>query len=92
MNFQKEEYKKAEKMLHIALKMAQDLMSFDGVTYIYDVLANLAFETGEFAKSEKLFINVIQRVLSQGIEPHDDKIINMSLKLAKIYEFTNRNK
>lgn len=37
LNIQRGEYKKAEKMLHIALKMAQDLQHHDGITYIYDV-------------------------------------------------------
>ena len=34
---------KAETILHSALRMAQDLNSDDGVTYVYAILANLAF-------------------------------------------------
>ena len=35
---------KAESLLHVALQQAEILNSFDGVTFIYDALANVAFE------------------------------------------------
>ena len=41
---QREQYDHAENMLHIALRMAQDLNNYDGITYVYDQLANVAFE------------------------------------------------
>lgn len=37
LSIQKGDYKGAERMLHIALKMAQDLQHSEGITYIYDV-------------------------------------------------------
>ena len=37
------EYEKAETTLHIALKMAQDMGNQDGVTFIFDQMANMAF-------------------------------------------------
>ena len=40
---QKEDFDHAEMVLHVALKMAQDMDSQDGVTYIYDQLANVSF-------------------------------------------------
>ena len=36
-------------------------------------------------KSERLFKDVIQRLISLGTPPNDNKIIEMSLKLACIY-------
>ncbi|KAL1123721.1 hypothetical protein AAG570_001494 [Ranatra chinensis] len=76
-------------MLHIALKIAQEQQNEDGITYIYDLLANLAFAQGEFGKAEKLFVNVMQRLMSKGVTEDDLKINHMSLKLAKIYEEKN---
>ena len=87
--FQKEEYKKAEQMLHVALKIAQEQQSYDGITYIYDILANLALEQKEYKKAENLFVNVMQRLVSQGVPQTDNRIIHMSLKVADIYKMKN---
>ena len=40
----KGDFEHAERMLHIALRMAQDLGNYDAVTYVYDQMANVAFE------------------------------------------------
>lgn len=72
--------------MHVALKQAQDLQNEDGITYVYDVMANLAFEVGEYDKAEKLFKNVMQRELAKGTPQDDMKIVHMSLKMAKILE------
>ena len=40
----KGDFEHAERMLHIALRMAQDLRNYDAVTYVYDLMANVAFE------------------------------------------------
>lgn len=71
---QKEEYGKAEQMLHLALRMAQDLQSKDGVTYIYDVMGNLAMERGHFIKAEKLFVDVMKRLFGDGLKEDDIKV------------------
>ncbi|KAJ9580804.1 hypothetical protein L9F63_024020, partial [Diploptera punctata] len=88
---QKEEYKKAEQMLHVALKIAQEQQNNDGITYIYDVLANLAFEQRDYKKAEKLFVTVMQRLVSQGVPQTDNRIVHMSLKLANMYKADNNN-
>lgn len=84
LNIQREEYKKAEQMLHVALKMAQDLQSKDGVTYIYDIMANLAMEVGDFKKAEKLFANVMQRLFADGFVEDHIKMLHISSKIAHI--------
>lgn len=71
---QRGEYQKAEQMLHLALRMAQDLQNKDGITYVYDVMANLAMEQGEYKKAEKLFVSVMQRLLGDGLEQDDIKV------------------
>ncbi|XP_023711050.1 tetratricopeptide repeat protein 19 homolog, mitochondrial isoform X2 [Cryptotermes secundus] len=81
----KGEFKKAEQMFHVALKLAQEQQNYVAVTHIYDLLANLAYEQGEHEKAEKLFVSVMQRLLSTGTPKTDNKLIHISLKLANIY-------
>ena len=73
-------------MLHLALRLAQTENNEDGITYIYDVMANLAFDTGDYSKAQKLYRAVMQRILSQGASQEDLRIVSISLKLAKIFE------
>lgn len=89
---QRDDFKGAEQLLHIALKLAQEQQNEDGVTYIYDLLANLAFAQGHFSTAEKLFVNVMQRLMVVGVTEDDLKINHMSLKLAKIYEEQKEDK
>ena len=62
------ELNKAEQLLHVALKMAQDTINQQAVTYIFDLLANLAYQREEYPKAERLFKDVLQRLLS-GVCP-----------------------
>lgn len=81
---QKEEYDKAEQMLHLALRMAQDLQSKDGITYVYDLMANLALEREQFKKAEKLFVDVMKRLFADGFKEDDIKVLHISSKVAHI--------
>uniref|UniRef100_A0A8D8LWB6 Tetratricopeptide repeat protein 19 homolog, mitochondrial n=1 Tax=Cacopsylla melanoneura TaxID=428564 RepID=A0A8D8LWB6_9HEMI len=80
----KDEYEKAERMLHFALKMAQEVQNQEGITYVYDVMANLALTQKHYDKAEKLFTEVMKRLLSNGVKENDNKVLHISLKLAKI--------
>lgn len=80
----REQYDKAEQMLHLALRMAQDLQSEDGVTYVYDIMANLALERDQYKKSEKLFAEVIKRLMAKGLMEDDLKVLYEYI-LAPIY-------
>lgn len=82
LSIQRGEYKKAEQILHLSLRMAQDLNSKEGITYIYDVLANLAMEAQDYIKAEKLFVNVMTRLMSDGVEQDDNKMLHISSKIA----------
>lgn len=53
---------------------------------MYDVLANGAFMKKDFVNAEKLFVTVMQRLMSKGGRENDLNILHISLKLAKIYE------
>ncbi|EFN71254.1 Tetratricopeptide repeat protein 19 [Camponotus floridanus] len=83
---QKGEFTKAEQMLHLALRQAQTIQHYDAITYIYDVMANLAFDTGDYRKAENLFVSVLQRLVSNGASEDDMRIIHISLKMAKVFE------
>lgn len=65
------EFEKAEQMAHLALRMAQDIQSYDGITLCYDIMANLAFDQEQYEKAQKLFESVLQRLLQNGV-PQDD--------------------
>ncbi|KYM98147.1 Tetratricopeptide repeat protein 19 [Cyphomyrmex costatus] len=89
---QKREHDKAEQMLHLALRQAQTIQHYDAVTYIYDVMANLAFDTGKYSKAEKLFLVVLQRLMSNGATEDDMRVIHISLKIAKVFEHLDEPK
>lgn len=84
--FQKEDFNAFEQTLHDALKMAHDLKSYNGLTYVYDILANGAFMKKDYVNAEKLFVTVIQRLTFKGGQENDLNILHICLKLAKIYE------
>lgn len=82
---QREEFDKSEQLLHLALKMAQERSDEQAITYVYDVLANLAFQKEDFSKAEKLFVEVMKRLLANGTAADDNAIVEISLKLAAMY-------
>ncbi|XP_050426162.1 tetratricopeptide repeat protein 19 homolog, mitochondrial [Adelges cooleyi] len=83
---QKEDYECFEQKLHEALKIANNIKSFEGVTYVYDVLANGAFMKKDYVNAEKLFVLVMQRLMSKGSKENDLNMLHISLKLSKILE------
>ncbi|CAB4055482.1 TTC19 [Lepeophtheirus salmonis] len=94
LNIQRDELEKAEMILHMALKMAHDISDTNGVVYINDLLANMAFEKGDYLKAEKLFSDVIQRLLGppKNTPLQDNSIVEISLKLAQIYAVKKEDK
>ncbi|XP_045470508.1 tetratricopeptide repeat protein 19 homolog, mitochondrial [Harmonia axyridis] len=80
----KEQYNAAEQLLHLALKIAQEQQNEQGIIYCFDLMANLALEQLIFDKAEKLFVAVLQILLSKGVQQNDLKVIHISLKLARI--------
>ncbi|XP_013779409.1 tetratricopeptide repeat protein 19, mitochondrial-like [Limulus polyphemus] len=85
LSIQKGDLNTAEQILHVALKIAEDEMNPQGITYIYDLLANIAFEKQEHQKAEALFVEVMKRMIASGTPKDDNAILEMSLKLSTIY-------
>ncbi|KAJ0174125.1 hypothetical protein K1T71_010271 [Dendrolimus kikuchii] len=81
---QRTEYEKAEQLLHVALRQAQQVQHLMGITYIYDVMANLALEREQLDKAKKLFVAVTQRIMADGATEDDLRVIQISTKLARI--------
>lgn len=79
-------------MLHIALHQAQTIQHYDAITYIYDIMANLAFDIGDYHAAENLFVTVLQRLISKGVLENDLKVIHISLKMAKMFEIKREMK
>ncbi|KAG5681393.1 hypothetical protein PVAND_010834 [Polypedilum vanderplanki] len=79
------EYDKAEQLFHLALRNAQSVNNELAITYIYDLLANLAYEVGQLPKAEKLFVTVMQRLMEKENAQEDDiRILHISSKVAHI--------
>lgn len=81
----------AEQILHVALKIAQERLDMQAETYIFDCMANLAFKSGDLKKAETLFKETMSRMLAFGEEPNSNSIVEISLKLAKIYVMQQRH-
>lgn len=71
--------------------MAQDLKHEKGITYVYDTMANLAFENGEHAKAQSLFVEVLRRLIGSGLPQNDLIVVNISLKIADTYVTSGDN-
>lgn len=81
---QRLEFDKAEQLLHVALRQAQQLRHESGITYIYDVMANLALERDQLEKAKNLFVSVTQRIMANGATEDDPRVVHISMKLARI--------
>ena len=71
----REQYEKAEQMLHLALRLAQQQQNEQGVLYAYDLMANLAMDRLELDKAEKLFVSVMQMLISSGVKEDNLKVL-----------------
>lgn len=81
---QKNEFEKAEQLLHVALRQAQQIHHQLGITYIYDVMANLALQREELDKAKQLFVIVTQRIMANGVLEDDPRVVHLSVKLARV--------
>nr|CAG4640884.1 EOG090X06TI [Eulimnadia texana] len=91
IHFNRGENDKAEQLLHVALRSAQELNNIKAERYIVDLLANNAYDMGDFHKAEKLFKDLISQLLSEGLSADDNAIIHMSAKLANLYGLVHQD-
>jgi len=76
---------KADKLLHISLKLANDMQHQAAVTHIYCLMANLAMERGLVGQAERLFTTILKRILAQGEAQDSNAVVEISLKLSQIF-------
>lgn len=70
--------------------MAQTVKNQLAETYIFDLMGNLAYESNELEKAEKLFVVVIQRLIQLEKAAEDDiRILHISTKIAHIAYLKN---
>nr|CAG4637035.1 EOG090X06TI [Ceriodaphnia reticulata]SVE72957.1 EOG090X06TI [Ceriodaphnia reticulata] len=81
----RQEFKKSEQFLHLALRAAYEIQHYQAQRYIIDDMANNAYEAGDFKKAERLFIDMIRHLLQDGVQQDDNSIIHISGKLANLY-------
>jgi tetratricopeptide repeat protein 19, mitochondrial len=81
---------KIEQQLHLALRMAQTVKNQLAETYIFDLMGNFAYEYSDLDKAEKLFVQVMQRLMTLEKASEDDpRLLHISTKLAHIAYLKN---
>lgn len=66
------------------IRLAQQQQNEQGILYCYDLMANLAFDTYDLDKAEKLFVSVLQILLGKGTPQNDLKVsIIISMKKSQ---------
>ena len=76
---------RADRLLHIALKMAQDSGREEAITHIFCLLGNLALERNFPGQAERLLKTVVQRLIAAGEPSDSNSVVEISLKLAQVY-------
>lgn len=90
LSVQRDEFQKAEQLFHVALRMAQTVKNQLAETYIFDLMGNLAYESNQLEKAEKLFISVIHRLMTLENAAEDDiRLLHISTKIAHIAYLQN---
>lgn len=75
-------------MFSPALRLAQTVQDNAAITYIYDCMANLAYELGDLEKAEKIFVSVCQRLMQYDGAKEDD--IRVSIFVMKPLMFISK--
>ncbi|KAI1727383.1 tetratricopeptide repeat domain-containing protein [Ditylenchus destructor] len=79
-------YTEAIDVLHDALKIAEERKHAESISRVYDEMANAYYEMGDFDNADKLFREVIQRLIRlHGKNEMSAEFIGISLKLADVY-------
>ena len=94
-----QQYDQARAVFHEALQKSSDLRKEDKITekehlnhkvFIYDQIANMLLDTGDFKNAERVFKDTLQLCLQLGMPENDNAIVEMMLKLATIYMYSGK--
>ncbi|XP_037082718.1 tetratricopeptide repeat protein 19 homolog, mitochondrial-like isoform X2 [Pollicipes pollicipes] len=72
--------------MKLAVLSIQEQSNAAAVTYIYDLLANIAFKQENFKKAERLLLELSRRLAASSTD--DNAFVEVSLKLASVYAST----
>nr|XP_054773940.1 tetratricopeptide repeat protein 19, mitochondrial-like isoform X2 [Lytechinus pictus] len=81
----------ADKFYHQATVACEKEKNSQALLYTYDQMANFNMRHGRLMKAENLFKETLQLLLSSGIQQEDPGVVEISLKLSRIYERMGRN-
>ncbi|XP_042686263.1 tetratricopeptide repeat protein 19, mitochondrial [Centrocercus urophasianus] len=88
----KGELDEADRLLHRALRLAQQADNRRAIIYTYSTMANVAFMQGQLDNAEKLYKATMSYLLAGDMKEDDNAILEMSLKLASIYAAQKQHK
>ncbi|CAH1116803.1 unnamed protein product [Phaedon cochleariae] len=91
VSLEKGEVERAEAILEMGIKICEEYQSYMVMPYMYDILASIAFATGNLAKAEVLLVQIIEKMVHLGTPEDDSQIIDFQLRLSRIYSAYNRD-
>lgn len=80
-----QDYDRANQLFHEALHMAQDDNDEERENLLLNLIAANYFESGDYQKAEKLFIELIKQMIAHEVASTAPPVLELSLKLASIY-------
>ena len=81
---QEGDFKRAQQILHLALRQANEFDDQAAINHIFCLLAEIAIEMNLFGEAERLYIEVMKRIITGGEAQDSNAIVEMSVKLANI--------
>eukprot|EP00057_Strongylocentrotus_purpuratus_P031815 XP_785756.4 PREDICTED: tetratricopeptide repeat protein 19, mitochondrial [Strongylocentrotus purpuratus] len=81
----------ADTFYHQATVMCEKEKNSQALLYTYDQMANFNMRHGRLMKAENLFKETLKLLLTSGIQKEDPGVVEISLKLSRIYERMGRN-
>nr|XP_023027044.1 tetratricopeptide repeat protein 19, mitochondrial-like [Leptinotarsa decemlineata] len=85
------EVEKAEAILEMGIKICEEYQSYMIMPYMYDILASIAFATGNLRRAEILLVNVIEKMVQLGTPESDSLLVDFKLRLTRIYSVHNED-
>ncbi|CAH0558340.1 unnamed protein product [Brassicogethes aeneus] len=86
---EKGDLERAEAILLMGIKISEEYKSYAVLPYMYDILASIAFATGNLRKAETLLVNAIEKLVHLGVPENDNQVVDFKLRLARIYSAYN---
>lgn len=82
---EKSDVDRAQEILNLALKIAEDHKFYSGVVYLYDILSTIALSEGNIKHVENLMTTAIEKLSLWGFPDDHYNIIDFKLRLSRVY-------